>query len=274
MTEKQTTASRTFWNYRHTGAHGTTIRMHRALRKLRFSPSMLMAMILLPLIFDMTLWMNLEIITGVWADIFNFCIAKLNLDGHVSYESIRLLRHEVLMPYPDLMASPPFSITLWVNLFITALFLLLSAFVPKNWLPFTYLARAGLLIQISASLYFFFNPDQPPHNLAPYILGTLTFGMYLLFFIAPLLALVYYIFDIALWRKCIVTALIISYFIVALPFQYMAHATIISSGSMLFMPVLYLLFGVLLDTLMFVGWYSWAMSWSGKKRAGYSLNAV
>jgi len=273
MTEKQSALSKTLWNYRHTGAKGTPIRMHRALRKLTLSPSILMAVILLPFLFDMILWINLDAITGAWADIFNFCIDKLHLAGQVSYAGVKLLRHKMLMPYPDLMAGPPLLMTVWGNGMMAALLLLLSNFMPTRTMPFAYLLRAGLLIQISSSLYFFFNPDHPPHDLVPYITGALTFGVYLLFFISPLLALVYYIFDIAFWRKCIITALILIYFIIALPFQYMLHAYIISSWSMIFMPVLYLLFGVLLDTLMFVCWYSGAMSWSGKKQ-GESFRAV
>ncbi|MBY0544590.1 MAG: hypothetical protein K2Q14_03460 [Gammaproteobacteria bacterium] len=116
------------------------------------------------------------------------------------------------------------------------------------------------------SIFFLINPDSPPYELSNYIKGMLNLGIYLLLLLAPLLTLIYYIFDFAFWRKFAVTFFIIAYFIIALPLQYMLQALIISSVSMLFMPVLYLLFGALLDTLMFVGWYSWAMTWAGREK--------
>jgi hypothetical protein len=35
-------------------------------------------------------------------------------------------------------------------------------------------------------------------------------------------------------------------------------------GSVLFMPVLYFVFGPFLDILVFIGFYSWGMSWKGR----------
>jgi len=262
MTAKQ---SSLIWANRHIGAKGTIIHMHRALRKLELTPSIILTMILLPILCDGILWINLPAITGLWASIFDYWITNLNLDGDVSYATIKLLRHKILMPYPDLIAITPQHVTIWLNLIIVLLLFALSELLPKRWLPFNYLLKAGLIIQLSASLYFFLSPNHAPHDLGSYLVGVMTFGMYLMFFIPIFLTLVYYIFDISFWRKCIVTFLTLGYFLIALPFQYMLHAYIISEYSMIFMPVLYVLFGVLLDTLMFVCWYSWAMSWNGKE---------
>jgi len=275
MNKTDITSTQRLWDSRHTSAKGTAIRMHRALRKLTLSPSILIAVVILPLLFDAILWLNLDGIVGLWADIFNFCIDKLQLNGQLSYQDTNLLYRHILLPYPDLLTDPPSPTTIWESGVIASLLLLLSNWIPKHAMPFAYILRAGLFIQISSSCYFFFNPDHPPHELMPYVIGMLTFGIYLLFFMPPILALVYYIFDIAFWRKVLVTALMLVYFVIALPFQYMVHAYIISAWSMIFMPVLYLLFGVLLDTLAFICWYSWAMSWSKKIRShgqtpGYS----
>jgi hypothetical protein len=109
-------------------------------------------------------------------------------------------------------------------------------------------------------------PDAFPYNLAEYISSALVMGIYVMFFIPVMLALLYYIFDFAFWRKLVMTALIMGHFILFLPFQYMLHALVISSWSFLFLPLLYLLFGLLLDTLMFISWYSFAMTWRSQEK--------
>ena len=253
------------YNYRNTGTHGTTIHIHRALRKLIFSPNIVLSIIVFPVLFDMALWYKLDAIMSIWSDIFDLFITQLNLNGHVAYINIVMMYHNILIPYPNVVTSLPNNWAIWTNIVIVGLLWLLSTFMPKRTMPFIYLLRVALIIQMSASVYFFLSPDRPPLEAAPYVSGALSFGVYFLFLISPLLALVYYIFDITLWRKCIVTLLMIIYFIIALPFQYMLHSYVIGHWSMLFMPLLYLLFGVLLDTLMLVCWYSLALSWRGEK---------
>ncbi|MEI7669952.1 MAG: hypothetical protein WCJ33_07710, partial [Pseudomonadota bacterium] len=88
----------------------------------------------------------------------------------------------------------------------------------------------------------------------------LALGIYLLFIIPIIMALIYYIFEFSLLKKIVITALMLVYFILFLPFQYMLHAVIINAFTLIFLPVLYLNFGLMVDILMFIGWYSFAMS--------------
>jgi hypothetical protein len=44
------------------------------------------------------------------------------------------------------------------------------------------------------------------------------------------------------------------------PLQYLTHIYIISRGSSLFMPVLYIMFGLLPQVGVFIAFYSWGMS--------------
>ncbi len=250
---------------RQSGTHGTVVPMHRALRRIRLEPSSILAIILLPVFFDLLLWVNLKPITELWGAFFDFWISKLHLVGHVSYATMKILGTSMPIPFPDLPTTLPSHYAVWGNGLVSLALLALTKFIPqKNYLPASYIARVALIIQISASLYFLIKPESPPYELGVYIEGILTLGLYLLLLLSPLLALIYYIFDFPFWRKGAATALVIVYFIIALPFQYMLHALIISSVSILFMPVLYLLFGALLNTLMFVSWYVWAMTWAGK----------
>lgn len=247
--------------HRYTGVQGTPILMHRSIRRITLSSSAIFAIILLPIFFDVMLWINLEFITSLWADIFDFFMQKLNFDGQVLYVKTQLLGKNILIPYPDLPTSIPSKIAIYLNIVFSLFFLAIVQFIPKKYLPSTYLLRAALFIQLSASLYYIVHPSGNPYELSGYISGMLNVGIYVLIFTPPLLALIYYIFDLPFWQKFIATFLIIGYFLLATPFQYMLHALIISSLGMLFMPVLYLLFGVLLNTLMFVSLFAWVMTW-------------
>jgi hypothetical protein len=57
---------------------------------------------------------------------------------------------------------------------------------------------------------------------------------------------------------------------VLLPLQAAVHAWIIHRGSFLTLPVLFFLFGPLLDVFVYVALYGWGMSW----RSGGVLDAV
>ena len=63
------------------------------------------------------------------------------------------------------------------------------------------------------------------------------------------------------------TALMILYFMLALPMQYLMHGLIFHHFSLLFLPLLYLVFGIFIDVMMFVALYSWGMSWDTPDRA-------
>jgi len=262
---KQALLNNKILKFRHLGNKGTRIPMHRSMRRTKLSWLTIISIILLPVFFDVMIWNYLGVITDLWADILNFCMNKLGLNGQISYSTQEFFGKTIYIPFPDLPISLPLERSIWLNIIVSLSILLLSVFIPKNYLPAAYILRAILIIQISASVYFMINPETTPYNMQNYISGMLLLGIYLIFIIAPVLALIYYIFNFSLWQKLILTLMTIAYFILLLPFQYMLHAVIISSGSLLFMPVLYLFFGPLLDTLLFVGFYSWAMSWSSKR---------
>ncbi len=244
---------------RKTSAQGTLIRMHRSMRSIDFTPSIILSIMLLPLLFDFILYANLSSITLFWANIMNFWISRINPHGHLSYMDISLLGQTLFIPVPEVPLAAPSHSAVWINLIACILIMVITDFLPKKYLPAIYLLRAALVIQFSASIYFFIHPDKVPYDMSNYLYGVMALGFYLLFLISPLLALIYYIFDFAFFNKLVTTLMIIMYFIIALPFQFLLHSLIIGI-SPLFMPVMYLLFGLLLDVLMFVALYSWAMT--------------
>lgn len=252
---------------RHSGFRGSIIRRHHSLTRIRFGASAKLSVLLLPLLFDFLLLQSLDSILAFWGHQFSFWTDALHLNGRVSFAETSLLGwHTMMVPYTDLPVSLPSQSAIWINVFAVILCFLFSTFLPQALMPITYLLRGALVIQGSASIFLLLNPGVFPLDLGRYVTQELVLGVYTLLIIPPLLALVYYIFDFAVWRKCVVTTLILAFFTVAIPFQYMLHAYILHTTTVLFMPVLYLLFGVLLDILMFIAMYAFGMSWQGDKQ--------
>ena len=111
------------------------------------------------------------------------------------------------------------------------------------------------------------SPHFFPYTLKIYLLDAMVQCVYMLFLMPLILGMVYYIFDFTLWRKCLLTIMMLGYFIVAIPCQYMLHAYIIHEWTLLFLPLMYILLGIVMDVLMFVSIYAYGMSWQSRKEA-------
>lgn len=131
-------------------------------------------------------------------------------------------------------------------------------------LPLSYLLRGVLLIQISALAYFGIISAQFVHTANDYMAGMMTTGLMLISFVPVLFALTYYIFDFGFFKKFAVTAITMTHLTLFLPLQLLLHARLLQE-SILFMPVLYVAFGLMLDVLVVIGFYSWGMSWESRK---------
>ena len=91
----------------------------------------------------------------------------------------------------------------------------------------------------------------------------LYFGTIFMTLLPLILGFSYFLFDFRLPQKIGLTVGIMAYLVIFLPFQYMLHVWIIHN-SILFMPILYFVFGPFLDVLIFVSLYSWGMSWKSQ----------
>lgn len=247
--------------YRRTGARGSFIEPHHSLRSIVLTRSSIMALLLLPLFFELMLWINLDAILGFWDTSLSMWINLLDLPAKVLYKDINILGTISHVPFPDVASFSPSTAAIWYNIVACLLIFLVSLLVPSSYMPIAYFIRALVFVQLSASAYFLISGnDAFPYTIGDYISGCLSLGVYLLFITPPVLALIYYIFDFSFWRKTLVTATMLLYFIVFIPFQYLLHTVVLNAWGILFMPVLYLNFGLLVDTLMFIGWYAWAMT--------------
>jgi hypothetical protein len=247
---------------RYTSAQGKIIPLHHAFQTILFTRMSKVSMVLLPAIFMAGLWMSFDEIAGIWEAIFGFWMQRLFVDGAVAHRDVTILWHQFSMPYPALSAGYPSSLTILLNIFICFFIFMFTFNLFKKWAPLVYLVRAALLIQSSATIYFALNPNHFPYELGGYIIDMLSLGLYLLFLVPLVYAAVLYIFNFPLWWKIAMTVLPLVFFIIFLPFQYMVHAWIVHHTSYMFLPLIYFMFSVLLDVLMFICFYSISMAWA------------
>lgn len=251
---------------RYRNSRGGVIPMHHAFKTIELGSVSRMSALLLPVLFVAIIWLFLPMILDLWDGVLSFWMRHL-YHGQVAYSPQVLLGQDVYVPYPLLEAETPSRFAVWANLIICVLVFLVSFLLPRRAMPITYLFRTLMLIQSSASIDRLVSPQFFPYTLQLYLVDSIMNGVYILIMMPPLLGLVYYIFNFSLSRKIGLTCMIIGYYLLFLPCHYMLHAYLIHEYTLLFLPILYIFFGTLLEVLMFVCIYSYGMSWRSNVEA-------
>ncbi len=234
---------------------------HRSIHRLSLSLPKLSAMLFLPLIFNAATWEMFDLIRAFWMLFFEFWIRKLEIAGTVTLKAIGPTWLNVTLPYMELPSIAPSPLTWWSTLFITIIALLLSCYTPDRLLPMRYFIRVVGFIQITALIYFAAIPANFPYTLSTYIESALTTGIGFMLIIPWVHMLIYYVLDFSFVQKAGLTLMTLAFIIIALPFQVMAYASLLTSFSLLFLPLLTLMLGVPILIFMCIALYGWAMSW-------------
>lgn len=257
------------------GRDGRPIRAHRSLATLRFPPARIISMILLPLGFDLALWALYEPITLGWGMFFGFWLDKLGIAGFVTYEDFPYHLIDSTFPHIDVAAPYPDPRLWWATLAATLAGYPVARRIRQDFLPLSYLMLFALAIQAFAlALWHSPNPGFS-NSLENHIEMQLAVAMGFIAFIPWLYGLIYHIFDFSPWKKLGLTLMTLVFLIVAVPFQVMAHIFLVVKFSMLFLPLLYLMFGMFPIVLCCIALYGWGMSWApGRSGWDYSRYAV
>jgi hypothetical protein len=250
------------------GYRGGVISMHRALARLVLTPLDRLAAVLLAVLFLLLWIVSLPQLCRFWRAMLAYGIQYLALPvtlGLRPHHVTHFIRFEIPFPrMPGLV--PAASVWWWTAAVVLALFAATFLFSPRM-IPVTYLLRAILAVQASALLYFVWLPARFPHTPDSYMEGLVTYGLAIISFVPLLFGLTYYIFDFGAGKKALLTAMTMLHLSVFLPLQILLQALVLHV-SVLFMPLLYIVFGLPLDILIIIAFYSWAMSWSPKGIAG------
>jgi hypothetical protein len=259
------------------GHRGGVIAMHRALTHFRLGPMNVIASISLFLLFSSIWWIALPQLCRLWhrALAVGLNVLPLNARLDVAEHHFRFLRLRI--PYLRMEPILPDLQTWSLACAITLLLFAGTFFLSKKLVPVIYLARGILLIQATSLIYFALWPTSFPHTPDSYMEALITAGIGLISVVPLLFGLTYYIFDFGLLRKAALTAITMMHLAIFLPIQSLAQAMVLQK-TVLFMPVLYIAFGMPVQILIIIAFYSWGMTWSfrpaGKRMPKLGVSAL
>jgi len=251
---------------RYRGYRGGEIRMHRGMIRFTVSRTDILHAVLLAAGLSIAWVKALPFIGHLWFVIFRYWVRTLRMEATVStmpqhWSSVL----QVSLPFVGVQAGTISPLTWILTLFVTVAVFASTYWLSEEYAPWAYIARALVLIQASALVYFAFASARFPHDIPTYTMGMLSFGVILIGMIPIVLAFTYYLFDFSLWKKVGITTLLMGHLTLFFPLQYVLQVYILHH-SILFMPLLYFAFGPFLDVLIFVCFYSWAMSWKSRSQ--------
>lgn len=163
----------------------------------------------------------------------------------------------VTTPLPDTRA-------LVIAGIVSALVVALSFALPARFTPLKYFLRLLALLMGSAIFFFAVSAEPFPYRLTDHVFVLQTAGLVVMALVPLILGLTLHVFDLAFWRKAFLTVAILAHLAVFIPLQVTVHIWLVIHGTAVLMPMLFLVFGLLLDVLVFVSFYGWALSWPGE----------
>jgi hypothetical protein len=207
----------------------------------------------------------LPLVGRLWGHIFAFWGTELGLKSEVILVPQGWGRHiHFMLPCFGLAAGPATGSTWWLTTTLTVLAFAASFLVGDEGLIWRYLIRSFCLLQATALFYFAVASARFPHDLPGYTVSMLVFSAILIGLVPVMYAFTFYLLDFSLRQKLVLTLVTVGHLVLFVPQQYMLHVYLLH-GSILFMPLLYFVFGPFLDILAFIGFYSWGMSWSASE---------
>lgn len=135
-----------------------------------------------------------------------------------------------------------------------------SARFSDRFHPLKISLRALCLIQWSACLFFWLAPASFPYTISSHASALMGMGFGFMLAIGPMLALGWGILRTPLLHKILAPVAVLAYFALMLPHKTLLQVWLLEHMSILFMPLLFLCFGSLLDLWIFVALYAWLAS--------------
>ena len=248
------------------GAQGGIIRKHRSMVQLEWTPRRAIRAAVLSLFGFLSVLALLPVLGRLWGQGMGWILPRLDLPAELGWHRVGIATlFDIEVPYPMLEGPWPGTPHLLAVGIGTAAILALSFLLPARFLPARYFLRFVAAIQTVSLGFFFFATPPFPYPLPGYLGGLLTVGMAVLALVPIALGFGFYIFDHSLGRQILITVLIVGHLAILLPLQGLIHAWLIHYLSLVVQPTLFFVFGLLVEVLVFVALYGWAMSWSGSE---------
>ncbi|MFZ6773873.1 hypothetical protein ACO0LB_14255 [Undibacterium sp. SXout7W] len=232
---------------------------HRSLGALSLPPFLLLQIIFLPLAFCGALFFLKFYILKFWQKSILFFCEQLAIPFVTSNEQLDLAHPGFQWSVNHYTYMPDISI-LWLSFFLVLLIWIGSFWLDKSRLPLKYLVRIMCTVQVFSLLFFFYFPNFFPYTILSHSIDLIGMGYVVLVASPVMLSFGYYVLKVNLLQKIMYTLYILGYFLILVPCQVVLHMLILQHFSLLFLPVLYIFFGMLFDVLIFIALYSQVVS--------------
>jgi hypothetical protein len=241
---------------------GRLIRKHRALRRLDFAAASWLHPVLLAPGLGLVLVLLAGPVTAAWEQWIRWWLQQMALPAGLTVESRRLLGvADYLLVRIELLSAPVHYNSWAITLTVISALTLASYLFGRRHLALVYLVFLHYLLVLMGLVWFVLVPAPFPHDILSHTRSGLEMSLILVLLVPWLLAPSLYVFDLPLWRKVLGTLVTVTAIAVFAPLQYLLHAVILHHGSLVFMPLLYVLYGLLPNVLIFVALYAWTLSW-------------
>ncbi|MGQ0702315.1 MAG: hypothetical protein ACT4PM_04190 [Gemmatimonadales bacterium] len=243
------------------GAKGGVIRPHRAMAGIpwtgwRFLTTSVLALGGLAGYVALLPWLG-----RFWALLFNNARSVLALDATIAPETLSVGPVWFTLPQVAAVTPLPDARVLQLAGLVSLGVLGLSLVLPQRFTPLKYFLRLLVVIQATALLFFWQSPEPFPYRITDHVFILLTSGLVVMGLVPLVLGLTLHVFDLALWRKILLTVLILGHLAVFVPLNVLVHVWLLLHATAVIMPLLFLVFGLLLYVFIFVAFYGWALSW-------------
>ncbi len=228
---------------------------------LEVSRWLLIDLIVLPLMFSLMVFVLLDPLLTGWRWIFDVLRVPLGLPGVVATRVVEIGPVAVAIPFYTAESNWPAALDLRSGWILVAALAIPGALLRGRYTPLGYFLRALAVIQLTAQVWFSFAAPPFSYAMSQYVAGLLVCGVVILLLAPVLVSFTFFIFDFPLWQKLLLATMLLSHLAVFLPLQAVVHAWVLYRGTLLSMPILFLVFGVLLDVFVYVALYGWGMSW-------------
>lgn len=246
------------------GARGGVIGKHRAMVGLDWTLGRVAKSVLLSLAGAIALVALLPLLGRAYTLFYEEVVWWVGLPAGVSTTEYHI-GTLLTVPVPYLRLAAPWPAT-WQWIVVasaTAIAFLLSFLLSSRFLPARYFLRFVAMVQAVSLGYFAFSSPPFLYPLPGYTSGMLAAGMAVLVLVPIVLGFAFYIFDHDIVAQVLFTLAVIGHMAVLIPIQVLIHAWLSHYLSALVQPTLFFVFGLLLEVLVFVAFYGWAMSWEG-----------
>ncbi len=249
---------------RYRGYAGGFIPRHRSLLFSPSDPAKVLGAIALTICVVLVWYLALDVVTGVWLAMLDFWRVVLGVNGFVTMVAYKFIGINFSIPYIHSPSGLPSELIWWIGAILTIVLVVVSLLIRQAYLPLIYLLRIVAFFQGCAQVFFAFWPHAFPYSAGGYIHGMLIAGLMLISLIPLVLGFTYYLLDFSLGRKIALTVFIIVHLSIMIPLQYMAHAYFLQHVSLLFLPLLYFVFGLPLEVFIVVALLTWGFSWKNR----------